>query len=184
MARISLLFLSIFFISSIHAQIFKAKEGGTTITFSSKAPMEEIEGVNKSAVIVLNTVTNDIQIRISVQNFKFKNALMEDQFNENYLETEKYPNAVFQGTINEKVDYSKDGETKVTVTGKMEIHGVTKDQTYEGILKKSSNEVTITSNFKVKLNDFNIKIPSLYVKNISEIVEVEIKTVLDLFQKK
>jgi hypothetical protein len=184
MMRTLLLLLITSFLSTLNAQIFKAKDGGTTITFFSKAPMENIDATNKSAIVILNSTSNDIQLRITVQNFKFKNALMEEHFNENYLETEKFPNAIFMGKINEKVDYTKDGETKVTVTGKMEMHGVTKDETYEGIIKKTGNEITLSSTFKVKLVDYNIKVPTIYVKNISEIIDIDLKTVLEPFQKK
>lgn len=166
------------------AQILKAKDGTTAISFFSKAPLENIEATTKNAIIILNTITNDLQVRISVQNFKFKNALMEENFNENYLETEKFPNAVFIGKINEKPDYSKEGEIKITVTGKMDIHGVTKEETYQGIIKKNGNEFELISFFKIKLADFNIKIPSLYIKNIAEVVDIEVKTILEPFQKK
>ncbi len=166
------------------AQIFKAKDGSTNITFFSSSPLEDITATNKGAIIVMNSATNDIQIRVSVINFKFKNALMEEHFNENYMETEKYPNAIFKGKINEKIDLSKDGETKVTVTGKMEMHGVIKDETYEGTITKSGNELVIKTKFKVKLTDYNIKVPSLYVKNIAEVIDVDVNSTLEPFQKK
>jgi polyisoprenoid-binding protein YceI len=117
-------------------------------------------------------------------NFKFKNALMEEHFNENYMETEKFPNSTFKGKINEPVDLTKDGETKVTVTGKMEIHGVTKDETYNGTITKSGNDIVIKTKFKIKLADYNIKVPSLYVKNIAEVVDVDVMSTLEPFQKK
>src|SRR6188508_115699 len=99
-----------------YSQIYTAKAGATTITFFSEAPMENIEAVNKGASIVLRSTTGDIQIRVTMENFKFKNALMKEHFNENYIETEKkvevngtdtYPNryAEFKGLINEPVDY-------------------------------------------------------------------------------
>jgi polyisoprenoid-binding protein YceI len=166
------------------AQIYKAKDGATTITFFSSSPLEDITATNKGAIIVFNSSTNDIQIRVSVINFKFKNALMEEHFNENYMETEKFPNAIFKGKINEKLDLTKDGETKVTVTGKMDVHGVVKDATYEGTVTKNGNEITIKTKFKVKLVDHNIKVPSLYVKNIAEIVDVDVNSTLEPFQKK
>lgn len=166
------------------AQIYKAKDGGTLITFYSKSPLEDIDATNKGAVVVLNSSTADLQVRLTVQNFKFKNALMEEHFNENYMESQKFPNAVFKGKINEKVDYTKDGETKVTVTGKMEMHGVTKDETYEGTLTKKGNDITIKCKFKVKVADYNIKVPSLYVKNIAEVVDVDVTSILEPFVKK
>src|SRR5688572_21052395 len=99
----------------LSAQIYTAKKGGTSISFYSEAPMENIEAINKSATIVLKSSTNDIQIRLSIQNFKFKNGLMEEHFNENYMESDKYPNCEFRGKINETIDYTKEGENAVTV---------------------------------------------------------------------
>ena len=179
------------------AQIYKAKDGTTQISFFSKAPLEDIEAMNKGAIIVLNTTTNDIQIRVSIQNFKFKNSLMEEHFNENYMETDKkgpddangsatYPNrnAIFKGKINEKIDYSQDGEHKVTVTGKMELHGVTREVTLDGTVKKAGTEIAIATKFKIKVADYNIKVPSMYVKNIAEVVDVAVNSTLEPFQKK
>jgi hypothetical protein len=166
------------------AQIYKAKDNGTEITFYSKSPLEDIEAINKGAIVVLNSATNDIQMRITIQNFKFKNGLMEEHFNENYLESQKFPSSIFKGKINEKVDYTKDGETKVTVTGKMEIHGVTKDVTYDGTLTKKGNDLSLATKFKIKVADYNIKVPSLYVKNIAEVVDVNVISILEPFVKK
>lgn len=184
--------LLVFCFASATAQIYKAKDGTTQITFFSEAPLENIEAVNKGAIIVLNTSNNDIQVRVSIQNFKFKNSLMEEHFNENYMETDKkgpgdtYPNrnAIFKGRINEKIDYSQDGEHKVTVSGKMEIHGVTRDVTLEGTLNKAGSELALNTKFKVKVADYNIKVPSMYVKNIAEVVDVTVSSTLEPFQKK
>ncbi|MBK6521253.1 MAG: YceI family protein [Sphingobacteriaceae bacterium] len=166
------------------AQIYKAKDGSTNITFFSTSPLEDITATNKGAIIVYNSSTNDIQIRVSVINFKFKNGLMEEHFNDNYMETEKFPNAIFKGKINEAIDMAKDGETKVTVTGKMEMHGVTKDETFNGTVTRSGNEIMIKTKFKIKLVDYSIKVPSLYVKNIAEIIDVDVVSTLEPFQKK
>ncbi len=177
---------------NINAQIFTAKTGATSISFYSEAPLENIEALNKGAIIVLKASTNEIQIRVTIQNFKFKNALMEEHFNENYMETEKkvdgaYPNrnAEFKGKINEPIDYTgKDGENKVTITGKLTLHGVTRDVTLNGTLTKKGAEVIIYSKFKIKVSDYNIKVPSMYVKNIAEEVEVTINSTLEPLQKK
>lgn len=175
---------------NLKAQIYTAKAGATSITFYSEAPMENIEALNKGAVIVLKGSTNEIQIRVTMQNFKFKNALMEEHFNENYMETEKkvetngvvaYPNRYgeFKGKINEPVDYTKEGENKVTLTGKMSIHGVTRDVNLDGTLTKKGNELIIYSKFPVKVADYEIKVPTMYVKNIAEVVDVTINSVLE-----
>src|SRR4051812_26759453 len=87
--RIFLLALLITVLYPTNAQIYTAKAGATSVTFFSEAPMENIEAVNKGAVIVLKSSTNEIQVRVTMQNFKFKNSLMEEHFNENYMETDK-----------------------------------------------------------------------------------------------
>ncbi|MCA0430707.1 MAG: YceI family protein [Bacteroidetes bacterium] len=179
-----LVILSVALTLKTNAQIYKAKSGGTTVNFYSKSPLEDIEATNKSAIVVLNSKTGDLQCAVTIVNFKFKNALMEEHFNENYMESEKFPKATFKGKINEPIDYTKDGETKVTVTGKMEIHGVTKDETYSGTIKKVGNELFLDCLFKVKVADYNIKVPTLYVKNIAEVIDVDYKCVLEPFEKK
>jgi hypothetical protein len=177
-------FVSVALTLNTNAQIYKAKSGGTTVNFYSKSPLEDIEATNKSAIVVLNSKTGDLQCAVTIVNFKFKNALMEEHFNENYMESEKFPKATFKGKINEPIDYTKDGETKVTVTGKMEIHGVTKEETYSGTIKKVGNELFLDCLFKVKVADYNIKVPTLYVKNIAEVIDVDYKCVLEPFEKK
>lgn len=185
MQKAYILFL-LFFAFSFHAvaQIYTAKQGSTHITFFSSAPLEDIEAQNKGAVIIFKATTNDIQIRVSIQNFKFKNALMEEHFNENYMESTKFPNAEFKGKINEAIDHSKEGENKVTVTGIMDMHGVKKEVTLNGTLTKTGNEYKIQSKFQIKVADYDIKVPSMYVKNIAEVVDVSITSTLEAFQKK
>ncbi len=171
-------------VSFSRAQIYKSKDDASVITFFSSSPLEDITATNKGAVVVMNSATGDMQVKVNVIAFKFKNALMEEHFNENYMETERFPFATFKGKVNEKPDLSKDGEYKVTVSGKMEIHGVTKDETLEGTITKNGKDISVKTKFKVKLADYNIKVPSLYVKNIAEIVDVDMASTLEPFQKK
>jgi hypothetical protein len=179
----------------VQAQIYTAKSGATSISFHSSAPMEDIDALNKGAIIVLKASSNEIQIRVTMQNFKFKNSLMEEHFNENYMETDKkvdvngqatYPNryAEFKGTIKEPIDYTKEAENKVTVVGKMTMHGVTRDVSIDGTLTKKGNELVLYSKFPIKVADYNIKVPSMYVKNIAEEVEVTINSILEPLQKR
>lgn len=196
MKKIILAFGLMLAVSVFKAQIYKAKEGGTVISFYSKSPLEDIDATNKGAIVVMNTNTNDIQVRLTIQNFKFKNALMEEHFNESYMETNKkvtnasgvvtypYRNAIFKGKINEKIDYTQDGENQVTVTGKMEMHGVTKEETYAGTVTKKGDEIIIKCKFKIKVADYGIQVPSLYVKNIAEVVDIDVNTILEPYQKK
>ncbi len=179
----SLLFLISVLLSK--AQLFSAKNGLTMVSFYSKAALEDIEAINKSnTAVFLKTTTNDIQMSISMIGFKFKNALMEEHFNENYIESEKYPNCIFKGKINETIDYSKDGEYQVSVTGKMDMHGVSNDVTIPGTLQKTGNEIKLSAKFKIKVADYKIKVPSMYVSNIAEEVDVTFNSVLEPYQKK
>jgi polyisoprenoid-binding protein YceI len=164
------------------AQIYTAKT--KTVSFHSTAPLEDIEAVNKGGMIVFKPSTNDIQIALTMKSFKFKNALMEEHFNENYMESEKYPECKFIGKINEKVDYEKAEEQKVTVTGKMSLHGVTRDVTLDGVLSKTGDGYKMHSKFPIRVADYNIKVPSMYVKNIAEVVDVTFDAVLEPYQKK
>lgn len=169
---------------SVNAQIFKNKKEGGSIHFLSKSPLEDIEAVNKNPIAVYKVETGDVQFAVVMTQFKFKSALMEEHFNENYVESEKYPQAIFKGKVNETIDLTKDGENKVTVKGSMTLHGVTKDIATEGIISKKGEEITIHSVIKIKMVDYNIKVPTLYVQNIAEEIDVTIHVVLEPFVKK
>ncbi len=181
MKKIILLSVIALMTQSLAAQIFLAKT--CEISFFSQSPLENITAVNKVSKPILNTATNDIQVKIPIIGFKFEKPLMEEHFNENYMETEKFPNAIFKGKINETIDWSKDGEYKVTVSGKLSLHGVDKDRTFEGTVKIKGQEITISTKFNIHIADHNIKVPSLYVKNIAEDVEVKLDAILTPFKK-
>jgi polyisoprenoid-binding protein YceI len=167
-----------------HAQMYKNKKDAGSVHFLSKSPLEDIEAVNKNPIAVYKAETADIQFATVMTQFKFKAALMEEHFNENYVESEKYPQATFKGKVNEKIDLTKDGENKVTVTGKFTLHGVTKDVTVDGTITKKGEELIVASKFKIKVADYNIKVPSLYVQNIAEVVDVDVNIPMEVFVKK
>lgn len=169
-------------INFAQAQIYMGK---TCIThFFSKTDMKDIEAKSNTAKPVLDATSGNFQMRIQNTSFKFESSFMEEHFNENYMESEKYPYSTFKGKINEKVDYSKDGEYKVTCTGTMEMHGASNQITTTGTLSIKGKEITIISKFKVKPADYKIKVPSLYVKEIAEEIDVDITTVMEPYVKK
>lgn len=181
MKKVVLSLTAIVFSTSMFAQIFMAKT--CEVSFFSSSPLENIEAINKAAKPLINTSTNDVQIKIVNTAFVFEKPLMQEHFNENYMESEKYPNTVFKGKINEKIDWTKDGENKVTVTGKMSMHGVEKDITIDGVVTIKGGEISISSKFKVHIADYGVKVPSLYIQNIAEDVDVKINAVLAPFKK-
>lgn len=185
---ITRLFTTILFtvvlIISANAQLYRGKTDASSISFFSKSPLEDITATNKKTTIVLKTTTNELQFGVPIISFKFPKPLMEEHFNENYLESETYPTSIFKGKINETIDFKKDGENKVTVKGALTLHGVTKDIEAAGTLTVKGSELIITSAFKIKVADYNIKVPSLYVQNIAEVVDVKVNAVLEAFDNK
>jgi polyisoprenoid-binding protein YceI len=146
--------------------------------------MKDIEAKSNTAKPVLDQASGSFQMRIQNTSFKFESSFMEEHFNENYMESEKYPYSTFKGKINEKIDYSKDGEYKVTCTGTMEMHGTTQQITTSGTITVKGNEITVYSKFKIKPADYKIKVPSLYVKEIAEEIDVDITSTMEPYTKK
>lgn len=179
-----LLSLSVLLAFSAGAQIYKGKKDASTISFYSKTSIEDIEATNKNPIIGYNAGTGDLQVATVMTQFKFKAALMEEHFNENYVESNKYPQATFKGKVNEKVDLANDGENRVTVTGKMTLHGVTKDMTAEGTITKKGNEILLNSKFKIKIADYNIQVPTVVTQKIAEVIDVTLNGVLEPMAKK
>ncbi len=182
MKKVFLLFTGIALSTALSAQIFMAKT--CDITFFSASPLENIEATNKAAKPILNTATNDVQVKIAMNGFSFHSPLMQEHFNENYVETEKYPNCIFKGKINETIDWKKDGEYKVTVAGTISLHGVDKEIKLDGTVTVKGSQIILLTKFKIHIADYKIQVPSLYVKNIAEDVDVTLNATLEPFVKK
>jgi len=180
--KTSFLFVTLILLSTlIHAQIYLAKT--CEISFFSESPLENIEAVNNASKPILSTATGDLQMKIPMKGFVFAKPLMQEHFNEDYVESDKFPDAFFKGKINETIDYTKDGEYKVTATGKITIHGVEKDKTLDGTLTIKGGQIMLQGAFNIHIADYNIKVPSLYVKNIAEDVSVKLNATLEPFKK-
>ena len=182
MKKTVVLLASIILTNLGYAQLYVGKE--TVVHFLSKCSMEDIEAKNKVSKPILDPASGAFQVQIANKQFKFSSALMEEHFNENYMETEKYANTTFKGKINEKIDYAKDGENKVTCTGTLDMHGVSLPITVPGIVTIKGKQITVVAKFKVKLVDYKIKVPSLYVKNIAEDIDIDINSVMEPYVKK
>lgn len=146
------------------------------VSFFSKTPMENIDAVNNEVFSVMNLSKGEIAFAILVKSFRFEKALMEEHFNENYMESTKFPKATFNGKIEqaEKLSLNKAGQYPVHVSGDLTIHGVTKKINTEGTITVSDSGLQATSTFNLKVKDFNIEIPSLVADKIAETIEVTI----------
>ena len=169
------------FIVSIISQAqdrFYTKNGN--ITFYSKAPLEDIEANHKSAVCVLNTKTGSLQFSVLIKGFEFENEEMQEHFNEDYLESNKYPKAEFKGQIlnNSTISYTKPNTYPVNIAGQLTIHGVTKEVQSTGTIKVQEDGLIAASSFVIQVADYNIKIPSLVKDKIAKTVKITVDTKL------
>ena len=165
--------LALFMITIGFAQDKMLTKNGK-ITFEASVPsFEEVKAKNEGVTCVINTKTGEIASLAMVKGFRFKVALMEEHFNENYIESDKYPKSTFKGKI-ESFDASKvtkEGKT-YTIKGKLELHGKSKDITITATIKKTADGMSLNSNFTVNTDDFDIDIPSVVSKKLSKKVNV------------
>lgn len=179
MSKIKLLSLLIVISLSSFAQTKMLTKTGK-VTFEASVPaFEEVKAKNESVTCVLNPSTGEFASLVLIKGFRFKVALMEEHFNENYMESDSYPKATFKGKI-DNFDVSKLTETAkaYTIKGKMEMHGKSKDISITASIKKSSNGIEIDSDFSLNTDDYGIEIPSVVSKKVSKKVAVKLDATL------
>lgn len=143
------------------------------ISFFSSATLEDIKAENRKVASVFNSATNEIAFSIPINEFQFEKKLMQEHFNEKYLESEKYPKSTFSGRV-EGIDLTAKGPQKATAKGKLTIHGVTREVEIPGTIELQSGNLLMKSTFVVRLEDYKVKIPQLMWQNIAEQVEVTV----------
>lgn len=144
------------------------------VSFFSSAPLEDIEAVCKTAVGLVNEADNHFSFRVAIRDFTFKSALMQEHFNENYMESEKFPLATFKGEIAGNYSFEEPGTHLVTAHGELTIHGVTHEVDLPVTIQIDKKSKHISSVFNVRLEDYDIEIPSVVFQNIAEVVEVKV----------
>lgn len=149
-----------------------------SIHFFSETPVENIEAETKAFAAALKPATRQFAFSVQIAGFEFEKKLMQEHFNENYLESEKYPKATFAGTIVEDIDLLKEGKYTFSAKGKLNIHGVEQERTISVNVENKGGKLHYNSNFQVKLVDHNIEVPSIVVANIAEIIDVKVQGVL------
>jgi polyisoprenoid-binding protein YceI len=151
-----------------------------SINFYSKAPLEDIEAANKSVVCVLDSKTGTIQFNVLIKGFEFENEEMQEHFNDDYMESDKFPKAEFKGQIvnNATVDYTKPNAYLVNITGQLTVHGVTKEVKSTGTIKVEADGLSANSSFIIQVADFNIKIPALVKDKVAKTVKIVVNTKL------
>lgn len=157
-------------IGTAQAQRYAASEG--YITFYSEATVEDIEAKNEKIQSIFDTESGKIAYIVPIREFMFDKNLMRKHFNENYMHTEKYPEATFTGTL-EGFTW-KEGTQEVTAKGKLTIHGITKEVEHTGTVTIEGNKMSMHAEFPVVLEEYEVERPKLLWKNIAEEVLVTV----------
>ncbi len=147
-----------------------------TVSFYSFTPVENIEAKNNKLISVWDTATSHIEFSVLIKGFEFEKALMQEHFNEDYLESDKYPKAIFKGSIvgAHKIYLTVAGSYTTAVTGALTLHGITKQITAPAIIIVKNKAISATATFNILLADYAIKVPSLVADNISKNILIKI----------
>ena len=158
----------------VRAQTFQINDG--TVDFKSEAPLEIIKASSTELKGLIDFTQGTFAFSIPIISFKgFNSALQREHFNENYMETERFPRATFAGKMIEQVDIARDGEYAVRAKGKLTIHGVVQERIIPSTITVKDGKISVRSSFSVLLVDHNIDIPKVVQHKIAETIFVEIK---------
>ncbi len=151
------------------------------IEFFSKAALEDIHALSKTAQALLDPQTGAIQFSILMKSFDFEKALMQEHFNSDYVESDKFPKSEFKGVIahNETVGYNKDGVYQVKIAGQLTIHGITRNLETTGTIKVDQSTIAISGLFDILLSDYHIKIPAVVRDKVSKTIKISINCKLE-----
>ena len=161
----------------LQAQNFKTDK--LSVHFYAAAPVADIDALTNSANAVLDIKRKEIRVNISVSAFSFKKALMQEHFNEKYIESNKYPTASFKGNFKDDLINKPDGTYLIYVEGKFNLHGVDVQQVIPCKISIQKNTISVNSNFILNTIDFKIEPPKILGKPIGEKIEVTVNGSLD-----
>lgn len=172
--RYAIISLLLIFPFSANAQRYMTKTGH--IDFYSHTPLEDIKADNEQVASVIDLSTGEIVFQVLIKSFKFEKALMEEHFNENYLESDRYPRSTFRGKIIDPAlsVLTREGKHDVTIEGDLNLHDVTRKITARGTIETGQGKLNATSKFNIKPADYNIEIPAVVRGNIAETIEVNV----------
>jgi hypothetical protein len=180
MKKIGIILLTAFVLSTtiVSAQGKYFTKNGK-ITFFSSTSFEDIEAVNRSVSVVLDSKTGDLQFAVLIKGFQFKKALMQEHFNERHMESDKYPQSEFKGKItnNNAINYTKDGSYTARVKGVLTIHGITKEIETNGTIKVANGKIDSHSIFNIELADYKVS----HTNKVSNSIKITVDCSLEPF---
>ena len=183
MKKILLISLTFFSLFSFSQEKFISRNG--QIQFLASTPLETIDPVNNHVSCILDTENGNLVFQMKMISFKFEKALMEEHFNEKYVESDKFPKSTFVGRVQNWDDFNWNEndvyiytEQNIVVKGKITIHGIEKEIIVKGVIETSKSTIFLSSSFDIIISDFDIEIPRLVRDKISETVKVEVNVTL------
>ncbi|HPR31054.1 MAG TPA: YceI family protein [Prolixibacteraceae bacterium] len=167
----------------IQAQIYLTRIGN--VRFFSQTAIENIEAVNNQVSCIVNLSSGEVVSKMLMKSFRFEKALMEEHFNENYVESDLYPQASLNAKIAniDAIDKNDPEKQSVTLKGTLSIHGISNPVTIAGSLQIQGDKIIATSTFIVKPEDYNIRIPKIVRNNIAKEIEVSVLFELETFNQ-
>ena len=173
--------ISSLFTTSFAQDKFFTKSGKAQFDATTPTSPEKVGATTNALICVIDTKTGAIQFSVVMKSFEFKNALMQEHFNENYVESHKFPKAEFKGSIlnNSEVNYSKDNTYKVRVKGQLSIHGISKEIETEGSLVVKSSKINANAVFTAALKDYDIAVPGLVADKVATNAKIIIECTLE-----
>ena len=182
MKKIVFLISITLFAGTISAQDkYFTKAGKIHFDATTPSSPENVDGVNKSSICVMDAKTGNIQFSVLMKGFEFERALMQEHFNENYVESNKFPKTEFKGMItnNASVNYTKDGVYPVKVKGKLTMHGETKDVEADGKITVKAGKINAAADFEVLFKDYKITIPELVADKVAKTAKIKVDCSLE-----
>lgn len=176
-----LLFFFVLVFQSINAQKYFTRTGITEFK-ASVAAFEPVEAKNNSTTVILVSNSGDVASQLFVSAFQFKVALMQEHFNENYMDSDKYPKAIFRGKLKDFSLNDIEEEKEFSLNGTLTVRGVKKKIETIAKIKMNGEKIYFTTSFSVKPKDFEIEIPSVVRKKIAESIQITLN--YELVEKK
>lgn len=166
--------IGLLFALNLNAQKFFTRTGTTQFEVSEKA-FEPVEAINNSTTAILDLSTGRVAVQVFMAGFEFKNALMQEHFNENYMDSHTYPKATLKGILEDFSIARMSKDSLFTLNATLTIKGIEQEIQTPVFLKESNNRIHVATNFSVRPEDFNIDIPSLVRDKIAQQIQISVE---------
>ena len=170
--------LTLYLLQVLVAQKYITRNG--SVSFFSETPIEDIRALNKQTSCVLDINTGSFAFQVPIRGFMFKNALMQEHFNENYMESHDFPKATFRGVIENWLDFKLSNQSQnISVKGTLTIHGVSKKISVSGTIRQDRDQIKGVAFFDISPSDYNIKIPRVVRDKIAKTIQISVNVKLE-----